>query len=118
MSWERPKSVCEVGQRVLEGAAFGYEIKDFLHEFKDHGNIGMLTEAPPSLEKCPDGRRCNAFLQALTVYLAVQVDAEPPSWTWPPIQLPDPWFASPGTAIRNYLLMSSPAPFRNPEPVY
>jgi hypothetical protein len=55
----------------------------------------------------------DAYLQALAVYLSTKLNCDPPSWTQPPIQLPDPWFASPGAAIRNYLLMSSPAPFRS-----
>ena len=50
---------------------------------------------------------------ALAVYLSAKLDVDPPPWTQPAIQLPDPWFASPGPAIRNYLLLSSPASFRS-----
>jgi hypothetical protein len=112
MSFKRPKTLSEAARRILDGGTPGYEIKDFLHEFKDRGDIKMLIEKPPDLKRHADGKRLNAFLQALAVYLATQVDAEPPEWTRPPIQLPEPWFASPGTALRNYLLISSPAPFR------
>lgn len=112
MNFQRPQTLSEVGYRILGGGTPGYEIKDFLHEFHDRGSIEMLIEQPPSLNGHADGPRLNAFLQALAVYLAVRVNAEPPPWTWPPMQLPEPWFASPGTAIRNYLLISSPAPFR------
>jgi hypothetical protein len=55
----------------------------------------------------------NAYLQALAVYLSAKLDMDPPSWTRPAIQLSEPWFASPGAAMRNYLLISSPAPFRS-----
>jgi hypothetical protein len=73
----------------------------------------MLLTAPPKLEgRVSEGQRLSAFLQALAVYLATRLDCEPPDWTRPQIQLPQPWFASPGIALRNYLLISSPAPFR------
>ncbi len=113
-SFHRPQTLNEVGQLILVGEEPpGYIIKDFLHEFKDQGNISMLTEPPPQLDgQVTDGKRLDAFLQALAVYLATQVDSNPPPWTQPPIQLSYPWFASPGMAIRNYLLISSPSPFR------
>jgi hypothetical protein len=110
----RPGSIREIGLRILAGEEPGFEIKDFLHEFKDRGSIQMLSDAPPDLEEAvADGLRWTAFLQALAVYLASEVNCPPPAWTQPPIQLADPWFASPGLAIRNYLLLSSPGPFRN-----
>jgi hypothetical protein len=110
---QRPKTLAEVAQHGIEGAEFGDEIKDFLHEFLAGGNYAMLQEPPCRLEdRVPDGRRFDAFLQALAVYLAVKVDCDPPGWTKPPIQLSEPWFAAPGSAVRNYLLLSSPAPFR------
>lgn len=112
-SLNRPRTLNEVGRHILEGGEPGYEIKDFLHEFKDSGNISMIIEPPPNLEGLlRDGRRLDAFLQALAVYLATRLDSDPPTWTQPPIQLPDPWFASSGPALRNYLLISSPSPFR------
>jgi hypothetical protein len=113
MSFQRPKSLAEIAERILQGASAGYEVKDFLHEFQAAGNPRMFETSPVKLEnRVPDGLRFDAFLQALAVYLAAKIDADPPLWTRPATQLPDPWFASPGTAIRNYLLMSSPAPFR------
>jgi hypothetical protein len=109
----RPQTLAEVVTRITEGENPGYAIKDFLHEFHDAGLVSMLQDAPLDLDgRVPDGRRLDAFLQALAVYLAAKVDCDPPVWTQPPIQLADPWFASPGSAIRNYLLLSSPAPFR------
>jgi hypothetical protein len=112
--FQRPKSLAEVAEHVLEGADAGMEIKDFLHEFKEGGSLAMLQQAPPTLSgRVEKGAMLDAFLQALAVYLAVKVDSDPPAWTWPAIQLPEPWFASAGAAIRNYLLMSSPAPFRS-----
>jgi hypothetical protein len=90
------------------------EIKDFLHEFQLGGSPAMFQRAPPALTGIAEkGLMLDAFLQALAVYLSAKIDFDPPTWTQPAIQLPEPWFASPGAAIRNYLLLSSPAPFRS-----
>jgi hypothetical protein len=110
----RPKTLSEVAGHILQGAGAGMEIKDFLHEFQVSGSAAMLQEKPPFLAgRVEKGAMLDAYLQALAVYLAVKLDLEPPPWTRPAIQLPEPWFASPGAAIRNYLLLSSPAPFRS-----
>jgi hypothetical protein len=109
----RAKSLAEVADRVLGGVDPGYEVKDFLHEFQELRDLSALQQEPVRLEnQVPDGRRLDAFLQALAVYLAVSIDADPPSWTREAIRLAEPWFASAGPALRNYLLLSSPAPFR------
>ncbi len=110
---QRAKTVFDISKHVLQGADAGYEVKDFLHEFQVGKSIQMLDQPPIKLEgKVHDGMLYDAFLQALTVFLAAKIDQEPPAWTCPAIQLPNPWFASPGAAIRNYLLISSPSPFR------
>ena len=104
----------EVADHILHGADAGMEIKDFLHEFQVNKSPAMLQQTPPALAVLPEkGEVLDAYLQALAVYLAVKLDCDPPQWTHPAIQLRDPWFASPGAAIRNYLLLSSPAPFRS-----
>jgi hypothetical protein len=113
-SFVRPKTIAEVAANIRKGGDAGHEIKDFLHEFQDAPLVSALNEEPEKLEGVvKDGRRFDAFLQALAVYLSCRVDSDPPAWTRKMIQLADPWFASPGAAIRNYLLMSSPTPFRN-----
>ena len=113
-SFHRPKTLAEVASHIAKGADAGYVIKDFLHEFQDAPSRSAFEAAPEKLEgTVSEGRRLDAFLQALAVYLSCRVDSDPPPWTQNMIQLADPWFASPGPAIRNYLLMSSPTPFRN-----
>jgi hypothetical protein len=112
-SFQRPKTVAELGVRIIEGADAGMELKDFLHEFQENSSPTTLEASPPTLAgRVEKGQILDAYLQALAVYLAAELNSDPPAWTRPPIQLPDPWFASPGAAIRNYLLISSPAPFR------
>jgi hypothetical protein len=112
--FQRPKTLAEVADRILEGAGAGMEIKDFLHEFQVGGSSVMLQQTPPALTGLVErGAMLDAYLQALAVYLSAKIDSDPPRWTHPALQLPEPWFASSGAAIRNYLLLSSPGPFRS-----
>jgi hypothetical protein len=112
--FKRARSLAEVAGHILEGADAGMEIKDFLHEFQVSGCPSMLQQTPPSLAgRVEKGAMLDAYMQALAVYLSGKLDFDPPPWTRPAIQLPEPWFASPGNAIRNYLLLSSPASFRS-----
>jgi hypothetical protein len=112
--FQRPKTLAEVASHILDGGDAGREIKDFLHEFQAGGSPGMLQQTPTALaDLVENGAMLDAYLQALAVYLSAKLDSDPPPWTRPPIQLPEPWFASQGAAIRNYLLLSSPGPFRS-----
>ena len=110
---KRPSTLSDLGRGILDGADAGTEVKDFLHEFEVAANAAMFSVRPPRLTgRVEHGDRLDAYLQALAVYLCAKLNVDPPEWTQPVIALPQPWFASPGPAIRNYLLMSSPAPFR------
>jgi hypothetical protein len=112
--FQRPRTLAEVADHIVDGADAGMEIKDFLHEFKASASSAMLQQSPSALAGLVEnGVMLDAFLQALAVYLSAKIDFDPPQWTRPAIQLPEPWFASPGAAIRNYLLLSSPGPFRS-----
>ena len=112
-SFQRPLTLAEIATRTLAGSSPGYEIKDFLHAFAAMRSFDMLKDAPGRLEgKIPDGKRWDAFFQALAEYLAAQLEKTPPDWTFPPIQLENPWFVASGDAVRNYLLLSSPTSFR------
>jgi hypothetical protein len=112
--FQRAKTLSDVADHILQGADAGMEIKDFLHEFQASGSPSMLREKPPVLAGCAaKGAILDAYLQALAVYLSTRLDMDPPTWTHPAFQLPEPWFASGGAAIRNYLLLSSPGPFRS-----
>jgi hypothetical protein len=111
--FQRPGTIAEVADHILHGADAGMEIKDFLHEYQAHPSPAMLEQRPVVLRGAAEmGEVMDAYLQALAVYLMAKLYCDPPPWTHPAIQLPKPWFASPGAAIRNYLLISSPAPFR------
>jgi hypothetical protein len=112
--FQRAKTLTEVAEHILQGAEAGLEIKDFLHEFQASSSPAMWQQKPPTLAGLVEnGLMLDAYFQALAVYLSAKLDLDPPQWTRPAIQLPDPWFASPGSAIRNYLLLSSPSPFRS-----
>ena len=109
----RPSTLSELGRRLLNGADAGIEVKEFLHEFEVAASAAMFSVRPPQLTGSVEhGDRLDAYLQALAVFLCARLNVDPPEWTQPVLALPQPWFASPGPAIRNYLPMSSPAPFR------
>ena len=111
--FQRAKTLTEVADHILQRADAGMEIKDFLHEFQACGSFAMLQQKPAALAGLVDKRAMlDSYMQALAVYLSTKLDMDPPHWTSPPMQLPEPWFASLGSAIRNYLLLSSPGPFR------
>jgi hypothetical protein len=73
----------------------------------------MLSEQPPRLTGCVrQGDLFDAYLQVLAVYLSGRANLDPPDWTQPAVMLAVPWVRPPSVAIRNYLLLSSPGPFR------
>jgi hypothetical protein len=99
--------------------------------FPGSENVNILSSAPDPL--CPPTNTASAFAAAATARpvrrqaRADEVKEDKKrrqkngggkmsgSYIFTPIFLPfpEPWFASPGAAIRNYLLLSSPAPFRS-----
>ena len=106
---KRAGTIAEIAQRVLAGGKAGMEVKCFLHEFKWRGAYEMLAELPARLAGLVEkGEMLDAYLQPLAVYLAIRrLKCDPPEWTREMVVLREPWFVSPGSAIRNYLLLST-----------
>ena len=52
------------------------------------------------------------YIAAMVELACARRDIPLPHWTRAVIPLEDPWFAAPAPALRHYLLISSPAPFR------
>ena len=49
--FSKTQSLAEIADRILRGSSAGYEVKDFLHEFRVAGSSRMLAkidEDPPS----------------------------------------------------------------------
>jgi hypothetical protein len=111
----RPSSLAEVAAWTREdGGDFGYHVADFLDQFYLERRAEMLREEPARLSgDVPDGHVKDAYLAAVAVSLARLLAVPPPRWAWQEDRkLREPWFASPGAAVRATLLAESPAPFR------
>jgi len=113
----RPGSLREVAARsVADPGAF----VDSCHEFLDafylaHGDkaaqAAMIHEAPE-----PTGRAFDdAWLGAMGEHLAQRWDLDPPAWTRDGAydRLREPVFVPESKALRGYLLVASPSPFRS-----
>jgi len=74
----------------------------------------MLADEPRHLTPIYEGGDvADAYLAAVAVCLAREIQAPPPAWAWDERRkLRRPWFAWPGPALRATLLAESPAPFR------
>ncbi len=110
MSFERPESLHQVAQLLSDGHPLSV-LKDFYHAFNAAPRPERLSEAPEIVG--PNGSQMlQAYLQAVAVHLSMTHGWRPPEWTEQIIRAPEPWFASPGKAMRHLLLQQSPAPFR------
>lgn len=110
----RRASLTEVATVASDRASFHRHVADFLDEFCWRGEPTMLAEEPPRLTgRFAGGDVADAYLAAVAVSLARKIRCAPPAWAWAEDRkLREPWFASPGPAIRAMLLLESPAPFR------
>jgi hypothetical protein len=110
----RPDSISEVADWSDDSRSFHFHVADFLDQFRLEKRAEMLNREPRILAGLFEhGEVCDAYLAATAVSLAREIRAIPPSWVWNENRkLRDPWFASPGQAIRAMLLLESPAAFR------
>jgi hypothetical protein len=114
MNNKRPKSLVEVAAWSDTDEAYGYNLADFLDQFRHLLDVEMLHEEPPSLVgRIELGSVADAYLAAVAVSLAREVGNVPPPWSLRESRkLRRPWFAHPGPRIRATLLAESPGPFR------
>jgi hypothetical protein len=110
----RPQSTVEVAAWSEDGRAFWYNVMDFVDEVRRVRDPAMFQEEPASLAgRFDEGRIADAYLAAVAVSLARELETLPPVWAVDPSRrLGRPWFAHPGAALRATLLAESPAPFR------
>ena len=111
---KRPASLAQVAEWTLRDVGFSRQLADFLDQFAIERRAEMLDEEPVRLRgQVTDGDVRDAYLAAVAVSLARQIDVPPPRWAWADDRkLREPWFASSGPAIRATLILESPAPFR------
>lgn len=110
----RPWSLAEVATRSTDAATFHLHVAEFLDEFRRERRLEMVAEEPRRLASVYEGGDvADAYLAAVAVSLAREIQAPPPVWAWDESRsLRRPWFAWPGPALRATLLAESPAPFR------
>jgi hypothetical protein len=112
----RPKSLAEVAEKTLNGAAFDLCLKNFLHEFKAHPGPAALNEEPALLGNGnPEiGKVQDAYLAAVAESLAGITGIQTPDWAYAENRkLKRPWFALEFDSLRALLLWESPAEFRS-----
>jgi hypothetical protein len=111
---KRPSSLLEVAALSDDARTFAYAISEFLDQFRLERRRAMLAEEPRRLAaRYAAGEMADAYLAAVAVSLAREIDAPPPSWArQEDRKLRRPWFAHPGPSLRATLLAESPAPFR------
>ena len=111
---KRPSSLEEVAAWSGDRREFHRHLADFLDQFRiEHQSVMLAREPGRVTSRFDGGDVCDAYLAAVAVALAREISAPPPSWAWAEDRkLRQPWFASPGAAIRALLLLESPAPFR------
>ena len=111
---KRPLSLAEVATRSMDSTTFHLHLAEFLDEFRRERRLGMLADEPRRLAPTYEGGDvADAYLAAVAVCLAREIQAPPPAWAWDESRkLRRPWFAWPGPALRATLLAESPAAFR------
>jgi hypothetical protein len=110
----RPASIRQVVERATDLGTFSFELKDFLHEFERDPAYERLRDEPEILAlKFPQGDIADAWAAAVADALSERLQRWGPDWTRrAERRLRDPWFATPGPAMRACLLLESPAAFR------
>lgn len=108
------KTLKEIAESSRDPDAFTYAYRNFLDDFYKTPTVQAIEEEPPSLSsRLADSGRADAMLAALAVQLAGQFSLRVPAWVDNPMRfLNKPWFAYNSHEARMFLLVDSPAPFR------
>jgi len=116
----RPDTLREVAAESEIYGDFGYNLKDFLHEFAFVQKRGLpleplLAQEPPRLAgRFPEGKICDAFLGATADYLSRVNGIPTPAWALKEdLMLEEPWFSPEFPQIRMRLLRDTPSAFKD-----
>ena len=112
--WSRPKTLAELAEKTSSADGFFGNLRDFLHEFQQAPDPGMIAGEPPVLrDRFAFGSIADAYLAAVGVELSLTLGCTRPAWTHRPNRfMHEPWFAAKGAKLRTCLLHESPAGFR------
>src|SRR5207244_2142959 len=99
---------------------FGYNLKDFLHQFALVQKRGLslepllLPEPVRLAGRFPEGVICDAFLAAAADFLSRQNRIPTPAWALKAdLVLQEPWFSPDFPQIRMRLLRDTPSAFKD-----
>jgi hypothetical protein len=115
----RPASLHEVAAESTTYSEFGYNLKDFLHEFASARQRqlplqSLLETEPPLLAlRFDEGKICDAFIAGTADYLARTNGIQTPAWALNPDRaLEVPWFSETLPDVRFLLLRDTPSAFK------
>jgi hypothetical protein len=112
--FKRPQSLAEAAEWSDDAGKFSFNIRDFLDEFYADPRAERLADEPPMrTEILSDNGLADAYVAAIAEHLSRQYQFRPPGWSALPARvLKHPWFAMESHGARMFLLVESPAAFR------
>jgi len=114
MNFKRPETLAEVSQWSRSEEEFSFHLRDFLDEFYSNPNAARLVDEPFFLEKrFSDNGLADAYLAGIADYLSRTYGFTAPLWTRSPSRyLKEPWFSMKTHGGKMFVLIDSPASFR------
>ena len=112
--FSRPQSLLEVAQLGSDAQTFSFALRNFLDEYYAHPAAGCLAEEPPLLaSNLQDNGLADAYLGGVAEHLARQSGFPISAWARSASRrLKKPWFSMNSHGGRMFLLVESPAAFR------
>lgn len=111
----RAESAASAFGRVVRGESAQIALGDFLDDWRRtslRDRLSLMSE-PLSATRDRDLIRWAAYFAATVEQLCAVDGLEAPAWTRRgEYRLREPWFLLPGTALRAWLLVSTPVPFK------
>jgi hypothetical protein len=108
-------SIAEVATQIYHGEDPWFSLGSFLHDWWCYGIDSRqdLIVEPPTRATTPEERRWAAFCAATIEELCARTSFPCPAWTnQPDYFLEQPWFYYPQPSQRDWLLSTTPEPFK------
>jgi len=108
-------SIAETATQIYQGEDPWFALGCFLHDWWCYGvdyRQDLIAE-PPTIVATPEGRRWAAFCAATVEELCSRISFPCPAWTnQQDYFLEQPWFYYPQLSQRDWLLSTTPEPFK------
>jgi hypothetical protein len=111
----RAEDAAAAFRRILEGGSPQVAIGDFLDDWRrsPRGSRAPLVARPLARATTRERARWAAYLAAVVEQLCADDGIATPAWVGSDeYRLHEPWFLLPGVALRAWLLVSTPVPFK------